>query len=60
MSYCMIYIHLLSLGDYDDDLNFTYDENTEVFKSCSASLNDKMLIFGGWNHPRQVYNNHIF
>ena len=54
MSYCMIFIHLLSLGDYDDDLNFTYDENTEVVGSCSASLNDKMLVFGGTDHPRQV------
>ena len=51
----VILIHLLSLGDYDDDLNFTYDENTEVYASCSASLNDKMLVFGGLNQRRQVY-----
>ena len=55
----VILIHLLSLGDYDDDLNFTYDENTEVVGSCSASLNNRMLVFGGWNQWRQVYINHI-
>ena len=55
MSNCMIFIHLLSSGNYDDDLDFTYDENTDVYGSCSASLNDKMLIFGGWNQKRQVY-----
>ena len=60
MSYCTIFIHLLSSGDYDDDLSFTYDENTEVSRSCSASLNDRMLVFGGWHQRRQVYINQIF
>ena len=50
-----ILAHLLSSGDFDDDIKFNYDENTEVFASCSASLNDRMLVFGGWNQRHQVY-----
>ena len=38
----------------DDDINFTYEDNTEVYFSCAAALNDEMLIFGGLRLERQV------
>ena len=38
---------LLSLGPYDDDLNFKYRENTEVKQSCATTLNGEMYIFSG-------------
>ena len=37
----------LSLGPYDDDLNFKYGENTEVKQSCATTLNGEMYIFSG-------------
>ena len=42
----------LSSGDVDQDLDFVYEENTEVYNSCAASLNDEMFVIGGRN--RQV------
>ena len=42
------------LGEVDDDINFTYEENTEVYRSCAASLNDEMWVFGGFFIERQV------
>ena len=42
------------LGEVDDDINFTYDANTEISQSCVASWNDEMYVFGGKNHKRQV------
>ena len=41
-------------GQIDDDINFTYDANTEVYGSCTASLNNEMFVFGGHNEKRQV------
>ena len=38
----------------DDDINFTYDTNTEVYYSCAASLNDEMWVLGGSSNKRQV------
>ena len=38
----------------DDDINFTYDANTEVHYSCAATLNDEMWILGGNSQKRQV------
>ena len=38
----------------DDDINFTYDDNTEVDRSCAASLNDEMWVLGGYPNKRQV------
>ena len=31
----------------DDDINFTYEDNTGISNSCAASLNDQMWVFGG-------------
>ena len=42
------------LGEVDDDINFTFEDNTEVFYSCAASLNDEMWVLGGSNQKRQV------
>ena len=44
----------LFLGQIDDDINFTYDTNTDVYFSCSARLNDEMWVLGGVNQRRQV------
>ena len=41
-------------GETDDDINFTYEANTEVYESCAASLNDEMWVLGGYNQKRQV------
>ena len=38
----------------DDDINFTYDDNTEVYYSCASSLNDEMWVLGGGSKIRQV------
>ena len=38
----------------DDDINFTYDANTEVYYSCAALLDDEMWVFGGSSKKRQV------
>ena len=42
------------LGEVDDDINFTFEDNTEVFFSCAASLNDEMWVLGGVYKRRQV------
>ena len=42
-------------GEVDDDINITYEDNTEVYNTCAASLNDEMWVFGGLNQRRQVY-----
>lgn len=44
----------LSSGEVDDDINFAYDTNTEVYASCAASLNGEMFVLGGWEQKRQV------
>ena len=49
----VIYKRSNNLGEVDDDINFTYDINTEVEFSCAASLNDDMWVLGG-NIGRQV------
>ena len=43
------------LGEVDDDINFTFEDNTEVEFSCAASLNDEMWILGGNSLRRQVH-----
>ena len=34
-------------GDVDDDLNFSYGEETEVDLSCGFTLNDEFWVAGG-------------
>jgi len=43
-----------NLGEVDDDINFTFEDDTEVKYSCAASLNDEMWVLGGGNQKRQV------
>ena len=38
----------------DDDINFTYEANTQVHGSCAATLNNEMWVFGGYTQTRQV------
>ena len=42
------------LGEVDDDIDFSYEDNTEVLYSCAASLNDEMWVLGGSSKKRQV------
>ena len=44
----------INSGEVDDDINFTFEDNTEVYGSCAALLHDKMWVFGGQNKKRQV------
>ena len=37
-----------------DDVNFVYEDNTQVEASCTASLNGDMYVFGGKNQRKQV------
>ena len=34
-------------GEYDADINFTFDFSWEVHGSCAATLNNEMYLFGG-------------
>ena len=38
----------------DDNINFKYDYNTEVYYSCAAAWNDEMWVLGGISKKRQV------
>ena len=35
------------VGEVNDDINFAFEANTEVYYSCAASLSDEMWVFGG-------------
>ena len=41
-------------GNVDDDIVFTYETDTEVFKSCAATLNGEFWVLGGYYQKRQV------
>ena len=41
-------------GEVDYDINFTYEDNTEVRGSCAASLHDEMWVLGSYSKKRQV------
>ena len=34
-------------GNFNDDLNFVYENLTQAFFGCAAVFNDEMLYFGG-------------
>ena len=42
-------------GDTNYRTTFEYGENTEVYGSCGATLFGEFWIFGGDEHPRQVF-----
>ena len=33
---------------------YNYERDTQVYKSCSAVMGGKMLVFGGYNFKRQL------
>ena len=39
---------------YDNDIDFTYGDKTDVYLSCGATLNGEMFVLGGYFHDRQV------
>ena len=51
-------ITFLFEGEFDDDIDFTYDTNTEVYLSCTAVLNDEMWVLGGNSHEQQASYEH--
>ena len=51
-------ITFLFEGEFDDDIDFTYDTNTEVYLSCTAALNDEMWVLGGNSHEQQASYEH--
>ena len=54
MNIDLIITHIkLYLGEIDDDINFTYEADTQVYESCTASLDGEMFVLGGLNQ-RQV------
>ena len=42
------------LGNVQRDLKLNFEKDTEVFRSCGASLNGQYWIIGGNNEKRQV------
>ena len=45
-------------GGVTENFEFTINDDTEVYKSCSATLNGEVFVFGGFsssnNRKRQV------
>lgn len=35
-------------------VNFNYDDKTSVYRSCSVSVNNTMIVYGGANAKRQI------
>ena len=50
-------------GGVEDNFQFQMDDDTEVFYSCSATLNDELFVFGGYsnsnNKRKQVFYSNI-
>ena len=46
-------------GNVNRDINLNFDAETEVYKSCGATLNGQFIIIGGSNEKRQVRNSQI-
>ena len=42
------------LGEFDDDIDFEYEQNTKMSYSCAATFHDEMFVFGGSTTNRQV------
>ena len=38
----------------ENDINFNYEPETEVYKSCAATLDGEMFVIGGFQQKRQV------
>ena len=49
------FIIKLLAGEVDDDIDFTFEQNTEVYGSCATSLEGEMWVLGGEQQQRQVY-----
>ena len=47
-------VHGIFSGDIDDDINFEYESNTEVYQSCATTLDGEMWVLGGYYKRRQV------
>ena len=49
-----IKVLIFDLGNFDDDTLITYDTDTRVYGSCSATLNGENYVIGGWHKKNQV------
>ena len=45
-------------GNMNSNVRFTFEDNTDLFASCSVLYDDKWYVFGGQYQPRQVRTNH--
>ena len=41
-------------GGVTENFEFTINDDTEVYGSCSALLNGELFVFGGYNKKNQV------
>jgi len=44
----------LNLGGVTENFEFEMDDDTEVYRSCSATLNGELYVFGGFTQSKQV------
>ena len=44
----------LNLGGVTENFEFKMDDDTEVYRSCSATLNGELYVFGGFTQSKQV------
>ena len=59
INYCNILYRLKHLqGGVTDNFEFQIDDDTEVYRSCSATLHGELFVFGGYstsnNRKKQV------
>ena len=56
----IIYSSNLFEGNIYEDLSFEFGDQTEVDKSCGATLMGEFWVFGGNFHDRQVFKSSFF
>ena len=44
----------INLGGVTENFEFKMDDDTEVYRSCSATLNGELFVFGGSSKKKQV------
>lgn len=44
----------INLGGITENFEFKMDDDTEVHRSCSSTLNGELFVFGGYTHKKQV------
>ena len=53
--YKIVYIVIkIFIGEVDKDIDFTFEDNTSVYGSCTATLDGEMWVLGATHNNRQV------